>query len=101
MYGVCPSGISIDRVAQDKGMLGLCNLVNGQLIVEVENTDWSQWRYVVKLWFSELGTSIIRLGQVHNSRSRRGHTGVHHQKGVEPDILMKNAGVEGWLPPSL
>ena len=47
----------MDRVAQDKGMLGLCSLVSGQGTIDVENTDWSQWRYVVKLRFSGSGTS--------------------------------------------
>jgi len=42
MYGVCPSVISIDRVAQDRGILGLCNLVNGRISHGVINTDWSQ-----------------------------------------------------------
>lgn len=62
MYGVCASGIFMDRVALDKGMLGLCDLVNDQVIIDITDTDWSQWRYVVKLWFSESGTSRTALG---------------------------------------
>lgn len=61
MYGVCALGISIDRVAQDRGMLGLRNLVNSQGTIEANGTNWSQWRYVVKLWFSESGTSGMTL----------------------------------------
>ena len=38
-------------------MLGLNNSVSGQVIINTENTDWSQWRYVVKLWFCVSGTS--------------------------------------------
>jgi len=61
MYGTCASETSIDRVAQDKGMLGLCSLVNGQKAIDVKNTDWSQWRYVVKLRSSGSGTSGTML----------------------------------------
>ena len=57
MYGVYASGTSMDRVAQDKGMLGLCSLVNGQRTTDVKDTHWSQWRYVVKLRCSGSGTS--------------------------------------------
>jgi len=32
----------MDRVAQDRGILGLCNLVNGQVSVDATSTDWSQ-----------------------------------------------------------
>ena len=42
MYGVCLSEISMDRVAQDRGILGLRSLVNGQVGINVINTDWSQ-----------------------------------------------------------
>jgi len=42
MYGVCPSGITMDRVAHDRGMFGLCNLVNDQVGIGVTNTDCSQ-----------------------------------------------------------
>jgi len=34
----------MDFVAQDKGILGLCNLVNSQAVIDIKNTDWSQWR---------------------------------------------------------
>ena len=61
MYGVCASGISMDRVTDDRGMLGLYNDVIGQPVVRVRNTDWSQWRYVVKVWCSESGTSGTML----------------------------------------
>lgn len=52
MYGVCAWGMSIDCVVEDKGMLGLNSSVNGRVLINVENTNWSQWRYVVKTWFS-------------------------------------------------
>lgn len=47
MYGVCASGISMDRVADDRGILG-----------------WSQWRYVVKVWCSGSGTSGSTIKRV-------------------------------------
>jgi len=33
----------MDFVVQDKGILGLCKLVNSWVVIDVENTDWSQW----------------------------------------------------------
>ena len=87
----------MDRVALDKGMLGLCDLVNDQVIIDITDTDWSQWRYVVKLWFSESGTSRTALGLGGRLKVPTGHTRVHHQEGVESDIFVKNAGVKGWL----
>lgn len=61
MYGMCALGTSIDRAAQDRGMLGLRKLANSQGTIETNITDWSQWRYVVKLWFSGSGTSGTTL----------------------------------------
>ena len=34
----------MDRVAQDKGMLGLENSFNGQVTIDAKSTNWSQWR---------------------------------------------------------
>ena len=36
-----------------------------------------------------------------NLRPQRGRTRVHHQEGVEPDVLMENGSVKGWLLPGL
>ena len=34
----------MDRVAQDKGMLGLSDCVSGKAIIDFKDTNWSQWR---------------------------------------------------------